>query len=121
MKKIIILNSCNWKKDFIFERLFSLWYYVILADLEISNNIKKFIHEIIKIDTKNIEDSYKTIIDYYKKNDIDWILTFWEDDVLLLSKIIEKINKNWIPFSIAKNIRNKLNFRKIKIPFVCKI
>jgi len=43
---------------------------------------------------------------------LDGVLTFWEDDVLLTSKISDRYKLIGTPFKIANRIRNKYLFRK---------
>ena len=43
---------------------------------------------------------------------IDGALTFWEDDVLLTSRITSKFNWIGTPYDIVKKVRNKFEFRK---------
>lgn len=112
MKNILIINSCQWKKDFIFERLFNLWYEIHLADKEIPYSIKCFIFQLLPINTFSINDSYNKIIEYYRNNQINWVITFWEDDVLLLARIVETLKLPGSPFFIAEKIRNKYKFRQ---------
>lgn len=120
MIKIIIINSCWGKKDFIFENLFNLWYFIVLADNVIPISIQKYVKDYIFIDTFDLDSAHDTIVNYCKYNFIEGILTFWEDDVLLTARLNQTLNLSGIPFYIAKNIRNKYNFRfesrKIWIP-----
>ena len=111
MKKIVIINSCWGKKDFIFENLFNLWYFIILADAVLPASIQKYVKDIIIVDTFDINSAHDTIVNYCKDNFIEGILTFWEDDVLLTAKLNQTLNLSGVPFYIAKNIRNKYNFR----------
>lgn len=113
MKKIIVINSCQGKKDFIFENLSYFWYSIILADNIVPKTIEQYIYDFLKVDTFQVDSAYNAIINYCKDNQIEGILTFWEDDVLLTAKLNQTLNLSGIPFYIAQNIRNKYNFRKI--------
>ncbi|MBN1258582.1 ATP-grasp domain-containing protein, partial [Candidatus Peregrinibacteria bacterium] len=43
---------------------------------------------------------------------IDGVLTFWEDDVLLTSRIADKFGLIGVPYKVAQNCRNKFLFRR---------
>lgn len=110
--KLLVINACQGKKNFIFERLYSLWYEVLVLNKERDVGIEKFVTTWILEDTMNIDKSFQKIISFVQNNKINWIITFWEDDVLLTSKLIEYLNLPWIPYFVAKNIRNKYLFRE---------
>jgi len=61
----------------------------------------------------DMDFSLKEAIKIHSQEHFDGILTFWEDDVLLTAKINEALNLKGIPYSQAKNIRNKYEFRKL--------
>lgn len=112
MKKILVVSACDGKKNFIFEELFRLWYRVFVLNSCILEEIDSFVSEWILFDTCDIDTSVKAVIKIQSKEHFDGILTFWEDDVILTSKINGALDLYWIPYSQAKNIRDKFEFRK---------
>lgn len=113
MKKILIVNACDGKKNFIFEELYKLEYKVYVLNRHRLPNIQDFVDSWILEDTTDIELCVQKVSEIHKKEAFDGILTFWEDDVILTAKINEGLGLKWIPYSQAKNIRNKFEFRKL--------
>ncbi|MBL7158964.1 ATP-grasp domain-containing protein [Candidatus Microgenomates bacterium] len=88
--KVIVLNrEKNWAQPYV--------DYWIIADNTNHNEAIQAIQEFL---TTN------------PKINLDGAITFWEDDVLLTSKIVDKFNLTGIPFNVAQKVRNKFLFRK---------
>ncbi|MFA5318264.1 MAG: ATP-grasp domain-containing protein [Patescibacteria group bacterium] len=112
-KTILVVNTGSMKKRFIFQKLKKLGVKIIILNKEI-NWAGDYADNWILADTTNHSESLQQTGKFIKENPdihIDGIFTFWEDDVLLTSKISDKFNFIGIPFSIAKKIRNKYLFR----------
>jgi len=113
-KTILLINTGSQKKKFIIQRLKKLGLYIITLNKE-KNWAAPYVDEWIIADTYNHTESIKAV-DAYIKNDqnrkIDGVVTFWEDDVLLTSKITDRFNFIGIPYNIAKQVRNKYLFRE---------
>lgn len=112
-KKILLVNTGSQKKRFIIKKLKSLWLNIIILNKDI-NWAKGYSSNWILADTANHVDSINAVNNYLVTNNtkFDWILTFWEDDVLLTSKLIDKYWTPWISFDVANKARNKFLFRK---------
>lgn len=116
MYTLLVINTWWIKKKFILEKIFNLWIKIILLDYNIEDWAKPFIYKYIKRKTKLYISVINEINIFLKLNPeikIDWAITYWEDDVLLLSKITEYFGLIWIEYNLAKNIRNKFFFRKL--------
>lgn len=114
-KVILLVNTGSPKKKFILQRLKKLGLYIIVLNKE-KNWAQPYIDEWIIADTYNHSEAIKAV-DAYIKNDqnkkIDGALTFWEDDVLLTSKITDRFNFIGVPYNVAKQVRNKYLFREL--------
>lgn len=111
-KTILIINTGSLKKKFILQKIRKIpGLKIVVANSE-KNWADKYVDEWIITDTNKHTDSIKIIDEYLKINPVNGVMTFWEDDVLLTSKIAEKFGLVGIPFSVAKYARNKLLFRK---------
>lgn len=113
-KTILLINTGPAKKKFIIQRLKSLGLKIIAVNKE-KNWAEPYVDHWIITDTFNHADTINNIRAFVMANPsikIDGALTFWEDDVLLASKIIDKFNLIGIPYNVAKGIRNKFLFRK---------
>lgn len=113
-KRILLVNTGSLKKKFIPERLHELGLHVIALNKE-KNWARPYVDEWILADTANHQESLQAVQNYvaeHPKNFFEGVLTFWEDDVLLVSKIVDKYNLIGIPYSVSKGIRNKFMFRK---------
>ncbi|MFA6486206.1 MAG: ATP-grasp domain-containing protein [Candidatus Magasanikbacteria bacterium] len=113
-KTILVVNTGPIEKKFIFQRLKKLGLTVVVLHRE-KNWIAPYVDHWIIADTYNHSESTKSVGAFIKDNpsvQIDGVVTFWEDDVLLTSKIVDKYDFIGTPFNIAKNARNKYLFRE---------
>lgn len=113
-KAILLVNTGSIKKRIILQQLKKLGLFIIVLNKE-KNWAQSYADHWIFADTTNAKESIQAIRDFIKDGSnrkIDGVLTFWEDDVLLTSKIIDTFNFIGIPFSVAQKIRNKFLFRK---------
>jgi len=112
-KTILVVNTGSIKKRFILQKLKKLEVKIIILNKDI-NWASDYADGWILADTTNHSESLQQVGKFIKESQethIDGVITFWEDDVLLTSKISDKFNFIGIPFSIAKKIRNKYLFR----------
>ena len=113
-KTILLVNTGSLKKKFIIQRLKALGLKVIVLNKE-KNWAEPYVDQWILADTFNHTEAIQSVKQFLNQNPeikIDGALTFWEDDVLLTSKIIDKFNFIGTPFNVAKKIRNKYLFRE---------
>lgn len=113
-KTILVVNSGSIKKRFILQKLKKLGLTVIILNKE-KNWASPYVDYWILADTSNHRESLSAIENFITANQrvkINGVLTFWEDDVLLSSRIADKFNFIGIPYHIAKKVRNKYLFRE---------
>ena len=113
-KTILLVNTGSIKKRFIIQRLKKLGLNLIVLNKE-KNWATPYVDEWIIADTYNHTEVIEAVSRYLENNPIlkpQAIITFWEDDVLLTSKLVEKFNFIGIPYKIAKHVRNKFLFRE---------
>jgi D-alanine-D-alanine ligase len=123
-KTILIVNTGSIKKRFILQKINKLGMGVIILNKE-KNWAQSYCDNWILADTSVHSEAISAVGKYIKENPnikLDGILTFWEDDVLLCSKLIDKYNFIGIPFQIALKARNKFLFREFcrenNLPFI---
>ena len=108
-KTILLVNTGSIKKRFILQRIKKLGINLIVLNKEV-NWAKSYVDQWILVDNKNHSESIRAIEKFMENNPekkIDGAITFWEDDVLLTSKIVDKFKFVGIPYSVSKKIRNK--------------
>ncbi len=113
-KTILVVNSGPIKKRFILQKLKKLGIKVVMLNRE-KNWAQPYVDYWILADTTNHRESISTVENFLSANrnvKIDGAITFWEDDVLLTSRIVDKFNLIGIPYHIAKKVRNKYLFRE---------
>jgi len=111
---ILVVNTGYSKKRFIFQRLKKLGLIIIVLNKE-KNWAQNYVDHWIIADTTDHREAISVLEKFISDNPkikIDGALTFWEDDVLLTAKIIDKFNFIGTPFHIAKKVRNKFLFRE---------
>ncbi len=122
-KTLLIVDTCEPKKQFIFEKIAKLGMNVIVLNKS-KNWIEPFVGQWIFADTSNHEDCLVAIENFLKnspKIKIDGVMTICDDMVLLTSKIVDKFGFIGIPFQLSQLVKNKFTFRKLcqrhRIPF----
>ncbi|OGY41210.1 MAG: hypothetical protein A2Y82_02130, partial [Candidatus Buchananbacteria bacterium RBG_13_36_9] len=113
-KTILVVNTGTIKKRFIFQKLKKLGLKVVCLNKE-KNWAASHVDYWIVADTTNQSECISALKEFIANNPevkINGAITFWEDDVLLTSKIIDKFNFIGIPYDIAKKVRNKYLFRE---------
>lgn len=113
-KTILLVNTGSIKKRFIIQKLKKMGLKVVVLNKE-KNWAGPYVDRWIMADTTNHNESIQEVGKFLTNNSeykIDGIITFWEDDVLLTSRLIDKYNFIGIPFVIANKARNKHLFRE---------
>lgn len=112
-KIIILVNTGSLKKKFIVQRLKQLGIRIIAVHHE-KNWATPYVDHWILTDTKNHTKALEDVNSFLHTHvdlSVDGILTFWEDDVLLTSKIAEELDLISVPVAIARQVRDKFLFR----------
>jgi D-alanine-D-alanine ligase len=113
-KTILLVNTGSIKKRFIIQKLKKMGLQIVIINKE-KNWAQPYVDYWILSDNTNHAESIQAIKDFMANNPnvkIDGAITFWEDDVLLTSKITDKFNFIGIPLNISKRVRNKYLFRE---------
>ncbi len=112
-KKILVINTGSKKKKFILERLNQLGYEVFVLHRE--KNWAQRLAKFIIAETNDQEASILAVERFCKRTNtyFDGIVTFWDDNIILTSKIANKLGLTGVDSSIAKKIHRKDSFRKI--------
>ncbi|MBN2096406.1 ATP-grasp domain-containing protein [Candidatus Peregrinibacteria bacterium] len=112
-KTILLVNTGNIKKRFVLQKLKKLGLQVIALNKE-KNWAQPYVDQWILANTEDHQESLSAVGHFLKTNPhikIEGVITFWEDDVILTSKISDKFRWIGIPYEITKNVRNKYKFR----------
>ncbi|MFA5076311.1 MAG: ATP-grasp domain-containing protein [Patescibacteria group bacterium] len=113
-KVILIVNTGPIKKRFILQRLKKLGLTIVCLNKE-KNWAQIYVDHWIIADNTNHTEAIQAIKDFIVNNPttkINGVFTFWEDEVLLTSKIVDRFNLIGIPLNVAKIARNKFAFRE---------
>ena len=110
-KTVLIVN--NYKKLFI-KKAKCFGVKIITLGKE-SSTLAPYLDYHINTDTANHPEALAALEKFLAEHPevkLDGVLTFWEDDVLLTSKISDRYKLIGTPYKIANRIRNKYLFRK---------
>jgi len=113
-RTILLVNTGSLKKKFILQRLSRLGVKIVVLNKE-KNWAEPYVDKWILADTSNHSESIRAVSDFIAKHPrckIEGVVTFWEDDVLLTSKLVDKFGFIGIPFAISSGVRNKYLFRE---------
>ncbi|MEI6533113.1 MAG: ATP-grasp domain-containing protein [Candidatus Roizmanbacteria bacterium] len=113
-RKLLVVNTGSIKKKFVFQRLKQLGLHIIVLNRE-KNWAEPYVNEWILYDNPSHTEAIAAVEKYmttHGRKGIEGIVTFWEDDVLLTSKLVDKLNLIGIPYQTGKRVRNKFLFRE---------
>ena len=100
-------------KRFIIKRIGELGVQIVVVNGKV--NLKaKCIKDWILVDLADHQVVIKKIEEFIANNPIvtiDGVLTFYEDTVLLVSKIVDRFHFSGVPYETADTVRNKYKFR----------
>ena len=114
-KIILIVNAGSQKKRFILKKIKKLGLTTIVINKKVETWAKTYVdHWIIADSSNHAEVIHKVhnFISTHPEIKIDGAITFWEDDVLLCSRICDRFKFIGIPLAVAKKARNKFLFRE---------
>lgn len=114
-KTLLIINTGSIKKRFIFQRLKRLGLKVVVLNPE-KNWVQPYVNHFILADNYNHSEVIQNIKEFLTNQgnvNFDGAITFWEDDIPLLAKIVSefKLIGNDIPTSVAT--RDKFKMQQI--------
>ena len=112
---IIIVNVGSQKKRFILQKIKKLGFTTIVLNKKVETWVKPYVDHWILTDNSNHTEAIQAIHNFivtHPKIKINGAITFWEDDVLLCSRICDRFKFIGIPLSVAKKARNKFLFRE---------
>ena len=110
-RTVLIVNTT--KKYFI-KKAKSFGIKIITLGKEVST-LQPYVDFHINAETANHPEALAALDNFFKEHSdikLDGVLTFWEDDVLLTSKISDRYKLIGIPHKIANRIRNKYSLRE---------
>lgn len=108
-KNLLVVNTGGLKKRFIFQRLKKLGVKIICLNREL-NWAKTYVDQWILADTYNHSESIASIKEFLQEHPdiiIDGAITFWEDDIPLLAKIVAELHLRGNSLEAATNTRDK--------------
>lgn len=111
IKKLLVVNTGDTLKKFIFRRLKELPVEIVVLNAE-KNWADFCASDWIIADTNDHTMALRAVEKYNREHQIDGVITFWEDDVLLTSKIATMLGVVGTPYDVAKIARDKLAFRQ---------
>jgi len=111
---LLVVNTGNRKKRFTLKRLHELGCRLIIMHKQV-NWARTYAEQWILTDTSDHTAALRAMTDFFKINpelQADGVITFWEDDVLLASRIRDRLGLVGIPYEVARIARDKHLFRE---------
>ncbi|MBU4375136.1 ATP-grasp domain-containing protein [Patescibacteria group bacterium] len=112
---ILIVNAGSQKKRFILQKIKKLGLTTIVVNKKAETWAKAYVDHWILADNSNHAEAVQAAHNFIATHPaikINGAVTFWEDDVLLCSRICDRFKFIGIPLSVAKKARNKFLFRE---------
>lgn len=113
-KTILLVHAGSESKRFILQRLKKMGLEVVCLNRERIAAADQYIDHWITADLNNEQESVVAIKHFLAKNPqvkLDGAVTFWDEAVLLTSKIVDTFGFIGIPYDIASTTKNKYTFR----------
>jgi len=111
---LLVVNTGNRKKRFTLKRLHELGCRLIIMHKQV-NWARNYAEQWILTDTADHTASLRAMTDFFQAHpelQADGVITFWEDDVLLCSRIRDHLGLVGIPYEVARIARDKHLFRE---------
>jgi D-alanine-D-alanine ligase len=112
-KRLLVVNTGNRKKRFTLKRLRDLGCELLVLNATENWGSAYAAHWILA-DTNDHSAALRAVKDFFTEHpDLgpDGVITFWEDDVLLTSRIRDRLGLIGIPYDVARLARDKHLFR----------
>lgn len=108
---LLVINTGSLSKRFIFQKLKDLGVVVTVVHKE-TNWAADLVSDWILVDTSDHTATLAAVKNYLTQHEIDGVATFWEDDVLITSILVERLGLKGVPNTIAQITRDKYRFRE---------
>jgi biotin carboxylase len=108
---ILFVNSGSKIKEFTFKKAKDLGYEVALLNSKLTWQ-KPYVDYFIKADTYDHLSSIREVLKHSKNINIEGVVTFWERDVELCSKLAYLLGVPGVPLDASVRARNKLKMRQ---------
>src|SRR3989344_4194764 len=108
-KTLLIVGTETPIKRFIFQKLHKLGLQLIVLNAE-KNWAAPYVHDWILGDMSQHERQITQVLAYHKTHKIDGIYNFWENDVILTSKLAEALNLVGVPVAVPRLFATSLLF-----------
>lgn len=111
---LLVVNTGNRKKRFTLKRLHELGCRLIIMHKQV-NWARAYAAHWILTDTSDHTAALRAMTDFFSAHpdfQADGVITFWEDDVLLTSRIRDRLGLVGIPYDVARIARDKHLFRE---------
>jgi len=118
-KTILVVNSTSagdplHSKKFFIKKAKGFGVKIMVLSRE-ATSFQPFVDYCVTADTTNYLEALTALDKFLKENPtvkLDGVITFFEDDVLLTSKIADKYKLIGTPYKVASRVRNKFSFRE---------
>lgn len=113
-KTLLVINTGSIKKRFVFQKLKKLGIKTIVLNNE-KNWAQPYVDHWIITDNYNHGEAIQGVKDFLANNTqikLDGAITFWEDDIPLLSKVCEEFKLIGNSYDAAINTRDKFKMQK---------
>ncbi len=113
-KTILLIHAGSMRKKFIFDRLKELGIQIVCLNKERTTLAEPYVSHWITADLKDYQACLDQVKQFMSDNPtvkIDGALTFWDECILLTSKIVDAFGWVGIPFAVSDRIKNKYVFR----------
>jgi len=112
-KRLLLINAGNARKIFILKILNKMGVEVVCLDREIKPAVAQYVKEWLIADLNNEKECVEKVKNYLEHADsLNGVWTFWEECVLLSSRIAEEFGWPGLPYSVVEKIKDKHMFRE---------
>ncbi len=111
---ILLVHAMSPGKRFVLQKLKKMGLYIVCLYKEKTEWAEPYVDHWILADLQNHKECIEAVKKYnteFPKRKIKGIVTFWDEAVLLTAHLNDAFGLIGIPYAIAKQVKNKYNFR----------
>ncbi len=111
---LLLVHAGNTGKRFIVQKLKKMGVTIVCLNRERVHSLEAYVDHWIIADLNNNKECVESIREFnahHPRNRIDGAMTFWEECVLLTSRITDTFGLIGIPIAAAVQVKNKFAFR----------
>lgn len=115
-RTVLLVHACSPRKSFILRRMKELGVRIVCLNRTKTDFAEPFVDQWILAELNNIEECAEAVQKFVAANPntrIDGVVTYWDECILVASKLSDDLGLPGIPLTVSETIKNKYLFREM--------